>query len=90
LYDTMSTRYYSHVSVVPGMFINDVRDIDAVRAADFIAEAQAWGMAAEAARSEVDAFLDALPEAIAAEAQASAWAPERLVQSLQSRALAAR
>ncbi|MGH9301124.1 MAG: HipA domain-containing protein, partial [Acidimicrobiales bacterium] len=41
LYDTMSTRYYSHVSVVPGMFINDVRDIDAVRAADFIAEAQA-------------------------------------------------
>lgn len=75
LYDAMSTRFYRHVSAVLGMFVNGVRAIDALRPADFVSEAQAWGLGAAAARDAVDAVLDALPGAIAAEADASPWAP---------------
>lgn len=86
LYDTMSTRFYPHVSSVLGMFVNGVREIDALRPADFVAEARAWGLGAVATRDAVDAVLGALPAAITAEAEASAWAPPPLIEFLSARA----
>lgn len=86
LYDVMSTRFYRHVSAVLGMFVNGVRAIDALRPADFVSEAQAWGISGGGARDAVDAVLDSLPGAIAAEADASPWAPPPLVEFLSARA----
>lgn len=86
LYDAMSTRFYPHVSAVLGMFVNGVREIDALRPADFVSEARTWGIGTVAARDAVDGVLDALPGAIAAEADASAWAPLPLVEFLSTRA----
>ncbi|HLI53144.1 MAG TPA: HipA domain-containing protein [Acidimicrobiales bacterium] len=86
LYDVMSTRFYRHVSAVPGTFVNGVRDIDALRPADFVAEAESWGLSADAARDAVESVLDALPSAISAEADASPWPPPRLVDFLAARA----
>ncbi len=85
LYDVMCIRYYTSVTTTPAMFVNGKRHMDEIRADDLVAEGVAWGLPEADAESVVFKVLEALPEAIEAEAAASQWSPEPLVRFLKVR-----
>ncbi len=49
LYDVFATVAYPQLSVVPGIFVEGVRDIRAITAENLVNEAVAWGMDRERA-----------------------------------------
>jgi serine/threonine-protein kinase HipA len=85
LYDVMCTRLYPDASTVLGMFVNGKQEIESVGVDDLVTESVSWGLPEHTARDAVGTVLEALPEAVEAEAGASPSAPANLVDMLRNR-----
>ncbi|MDA8301096.1 MAG: HipA domain-containing protein [Actinomycetota bacterium] len=90
LYDVMCTRLYPSVSTVLGMFVNGKQEVDSVGVDDLVVEGMSWGLSEQTARDAVGGVLEALPEAVEAEAEASPFVPANLVEVLHKRSEARR
>jgi serine/threonine-protein kinase HipA len=86
-YDVFSTLVYPDASTTPGMFVNGVRDIAAIRRDDLIAEAGKWGVPADMAAARIEPILRGAEDAIARTAEEISC-PEEFVDALIERARA--
>lgn len=85
-YDVVSTSYYPQVDRRPAMAVNRKHSIDAVTAADVIAEAVSWGMPLARAKERVTQRLKDLPTALDAAARDVMQTPESLLAHVRQRA----
>lgn len=86
-YDIFSTIWYEAASTVPGMFVNDVRELSEISKADLISEAISWGLGADVAAARVERVLAAGEDALL-RAAGEIECPEELVHTLISRSRA--
>jgi len=85
-YDILSTSYYPHVDVRPGMDVNGKRAIAAITTADLIEECVGWKLNSERLRARTKALLAALPAALTAAAEDVPSAPPELIAHIRARA----
>ena len=83
-YDILSTAYYGNVSTTPGMFIDGVRNINAIHRDELVREATVWGLSEKVARERVEDIFAKAKMALEA-ATEETEPPQKLATSLRKR-----